>query len=212
MSELESSSSPALNGAKNESSSTPMDAGKIVKIDKALSRPWKGIVWHHSASPDGAVRDWPGIVKYHTSYRVDFNIVSKEEYERRSASHEGKSFLPPWKDVGYHGGIELFNGKSIYCPGRALSEVGAHAGVKNASNRFNTEYLGLCALGNYDDMVPSDQTWKMALAVTREFMEAFGISATHVIGHREVYDLLGVPREKSCPGRFWNVENFRREL
>ncbi len=54
-----------------------------IKIDTSKSRLWKGIVWHHSASPDGVTRDWGAIVKYHTSYRVDFNIVSKEEFDRR---------------------------------------------------------------------------------------------------------------------------------
>ena len=211
MSESASSSSQVSTGAKNENSSMRMDAG-IVKIDKAISRPWKGIVWHHSASPDGAVRDWPGIVKYHTSYRVDFNIVTKDEYDRRLAAKQGKSFLPPWRDVGYHGGIEMVDGHAMYAPGRPLSEIGAHAGVKNASNRFNTEYLGLCAIGNYDNIIPSEEIWILATVVTWELMRAFSIPATHVIGHREVYDLLGVPREKSCPGRFWDMEAFRKDL
>src|SRR5947209_16977 len=75
-----------------------MDKPKLnIAIDTSRSRPWKGIVWHHSASPDGVARDWPGIVKYHTSYRIDFDIVTQDEFERRLAAHEGKVFQKPWK-------------------------------------------------------------------------------------------------------------------
>ena len=115
-----SSSSPDLNGEKSASPSI-LNVPKILAVDKAHSRLWKGICWHHSASPDGKVRDWPGIVKYHTSYRVDFNIVGKEEYERRLAAKEGKSFQPPWKAVGYHGGIELVDDGVLFNQGRPLS-------------------------------------------------------------------------------------------
>ncbi len=43
-------------------------------------------------------------------------------------------------------------------------------------------------------------------------MEAFAIPADHVIGHREVFDHLGVPRQKSCPGNAWDMGLFRSEL
>lgn len=179
---------------------------------RANPRAWKGICWHHSASPDGQERNWNGIIRYHTSYRVDFNIVQKEEYERRLKANEGKVFQSPWSDVGYHGGIEEYAGIFSFFPGRPLSKIGAHAGVKNASNRFNTEYLGLCAIGNYDLAAPKPEIWNLALQVTREFMKTFNISQAHVIGHREVFDRLGVPRQKTCPGERWDMDLFRLDL
>lgn len=183
-----------------------------IKIDVSNSRHWEGIVWHHSASPDGIMRDWDAIVKYHKSYRVDFNIATKEEFELRLKEKRGTNFETPWKDVGYHSGIEWINDKVVFHWGRMLTMIGAHAGVKDASNRFNVEYLGLCAIGNFDLKPPKPEMWEFALRATRSFMSAFNIPKTHVIGHREVFDRLGVPRQKTCPGKFWNMDLFRSEL
>lgn len=183
-----------------------------IEIPVATSRQWKGIVWHHSATPDSAAKDWDSIRRYHTSYRVDFNIVTKEEYERRLAAKEGKNFQPPWKDIGYHGGVERLNGKLQFVWGRPLSEMGAHAGVKDASNVYNQEYLGLCVIGEFDTTSPDPETWDFCVQASRAFMDAFRFPASHVIGHREVFDKLGVPRQKTCPGTAWDLEHFRSEL
>ncbi len=183
-----------------------------MKISIQSARPWKGIVWHHSASPDRATRDWDGIVKYHTSYRIDFEIVTADEFSRRLAAHEGKMFQKPWKDVGYHGGTELVNGKPVFHWGRPLSMVGAHAGVSGVSNKFNEDHIGLCCIGNYDAESPVPALWDFNLAITRTLMDAFNIPAAEVIGHREVFDRLGIPRQKTCPGKSFSMELFRHEL
>jgi hypothetical protein len=189
---------------------TVMDKAKLdLVIDKSRSRKWSGIVWHHSASPDGQTRDWPGIVRYHTSPRIDFEIVSPDDYERRLKIHDGKVFQPAWKCVGYHGGTEWVDGKVVFTWGRPLDQIGAHAGVKGCSNLFNTEYLGLVAIGNFDAKPPAPEHWEFNLQVTRAFMKAFDISAGRVIGHREVFTKLNVPVQKSCPGRSWSMDSFR---
>lgn len=194
-----------------ESSAPPKPRMELV-IPVAGSRQWKGICWHHSASADKVTRDWNAIVHYHTSYRIDFDIVSAEEFDRRLRSHQGKVFQRPWKDVGYHGGTELVNGEPFFSWGRSLSAVGAHAGVSGVSNRFNEEFIGLCCIGNYDAVSPDPKLWDFNLMVTRTFMDAFKISKDQVIGHREVFDLLKIPRQKSCPGNAWNMDVFRAEL
>ena len=181
-------------------------------IDTTHSRSWKGIVWHHSVSPDTPGRDWPGIVRYHTSYRVDFEIVTKLEFYRRLANHEGKVFQKPWRDVGYNGGTEWVENKVIFNWGRPLDEVGAHSGVQGVSNRFNEWYLGFCAVGDFDKAPPKPEHWDFNLQLTRAFMEAFQIPASQVIGHREVFDRLGVARQKSCPGHSWDMNLFRGNL
>ncbi|MBI4369219.1 MAG: N-acetylmuramoyl-L-alanine amidase [Elusimicrobia bacterium] len=183
-----------------------------IPIDLTKSRPWKGIVWHHSVTADDPGLNWDAIVRFHTSYRIDGQIVTADEFERRMRLNQGKSFLKPWKDVGYHGGTEWANGQVIFHWGRLLGMIGAHAGVKGASNQFNEQYLGLCAVGNFDLAPPKPKHWDFNLRLTRAFMEAFQIPASHVIGHREVFDRLGVPRQKSCPGNRWDMELFRAEL
>ncbi len=183
-----------------------------LEIPMAGSRGWKGIVWHHSASPDGNTRDWDGIVKYHTSYRIDFDIVSQGDFERRLQNHQGKVFQKPWKAVGYNGGTELIGGVPAFFWGRPINMIGAHAGVESVSNLFNTDYLGFCCIGNYDKESPIPDLWDFNLQLTRTFMDAFHITKENVIGHREVFDRLGVPRQKSCPGNCWNMDLFRAEL
>ena len=192
----------------NEISKPKMD----LKIPLVGARSWKGIVWHHSASPDRKKRDWDGIVKYHTSFRIDFDIVSAEEFERRLASHQGKVFQKPWKAVGYHGGTEIIGDTPAFFWGRSLNMIGAHAGVEGVSNLFNENYIGLCCIGKYDSESPDPDLWDFNLRLTRSLMAAFQISREHVIGHREVFDHLGVPRQKTCPGLKFDMVQFRAGL
>lgn len=205
-------------------------------IDTAKSRKWTGIVWHHSATKDDLVhKDVDGIIQYHKSFRIDFNSVAlpqkdeqqgieymkykngeyykKPEYDRYFAELKKKEanpadkryFEPAWMDVGYHGLIESAEDKLVFRYGRPLSMIGAHAGYKV----FNEECIGLCAIGNFDkDQVPRAY-WEFALMVTRTYMDKFSIPMANVLGHREVYDKMGVPRQKQCPGKYWNMDYFR---
>lgn len=181
-------------------------------IDTSHSQKWDGIVWHHSFSPDTQTRNWDGIVKYHLAYKVDYVVVGKEEFDRRRKSGEGKVFQKPWKDVGYHGGTEWIDGKVVFHWGRPLRLTGAHAGVKGVSNKFNEVYIGFCAIGKFDEELPKQEHWDFNLRLTRAFMDAFQIPKEEVIGHREVFDRLGVPRQKTCPGRAWDMNLFRQNL
>jgi len=190
----------------------PSPPPPIVVIRKTITRNWEGIVWHHSATIDGETKDWSGIVKYHTSHRIDFNIVSKKEFDRRQKAKKGDYFQKPWRFVGYHGAIEMVDGKASYFSGRSFNLSGAHSGVKGVSNVFNDNYIGLCAIGNYDTAPPSKEIWELALRVTKDLMKKFSIHPSFVIGHREVYSKLGIPIQKSCPGKAWDVDLFREEL
>lgn len=63
------------------------------------------IVLHHSATKDGAVRDFDAILREHLARG--------------------------YKDIGYHYVIEKVNGKYIVIPGRAEHDVGAHCINRN---------------------------------------------------------------------------------
>jgi len=185
------------------------------KLDLTLdtSYKWKGIVWHHSASPDKPLlEDWPAIVRYHTSYRIDGVIVTEEVFNERESKKQGHLFEKPWRDVGYHGGVELVNNIPVFHFGRPLTMTGAHAAVKNVSSIYNETHIGLCAIGNYDKMAPSKELWEFCLKTTRSFMASFDIDIDNILGHREVYDKLSVPRQKSCPGNLWDMDLFRSQL
>lgn len=111
-----------------------------------------------------------------------------------------------WDDIGYHAGIDIAGHPSPVQVGRPLSFPGAH------SKGFNDFSLGMCCLGNFEVQAPSDEVWKTALDLSLDFMRWFGIPVNRVIGHREVYDQLGQPRQKTCPGALWNLEDFRSDL
>lgn len=183
-----------------------------ILLDLDTSYEWEGIVWHHSATRDTNYKDWDGIRKYHTSYRIDYNIVDRKEFT--DALEEGRKgvFQRPWSDIGYHGGVEMIEGAYEFTWGRPLRRTGAHAAVKGVSNFYNKKYIGMCAIGNYDAEEPPAEMWDLCLRVTRTLMDAYNIPGGNVIGHREVYGKLGVAVQKSCPGTQWNLEKFRDEL
>ena len=173
---------------------------------------WKGIVIHHSESVDHPnANDWESIRHYHTSWRVDREIVSEATWKERKASGKGTKFEKPWKAIGYHLGLERDGGKLCVRIGRGWDIAGAHAGLPS-TNEYNEEYLGMCWVGDFDKTPPDQEMWAMGLAVLRTVMDRFGIPTANIIGHREVYDRAGVPREKTCPGSAFNLDTLRSEL
>lgn len=177
----------------------------------SVTAAWQGIVWHHSATPDNPLHgEWDGIRKYHMSYRVDGNIVTKAAYESASASG-GRHCEKPWSDIGYHLGIEREGGSLVVRIGRPWNKPGAHAGFKQ-TNKYNETFLGCCLVGNFDLQAPDQETMDLCVAVTRHIMNRFNIVKSNVLGHRETYDQVGVPRQKTCPGNKFDLELFRSRL
>jgi hypothetical protein len=174
-------------------------------------RPWKGIVIHHSATVDGTQNDWEAIRRYHTSYRVDGEIVDEQTFKTMQMLGHGKVFEKPWTDIGYHGGWELEGSVYVFKIGRPWSMPGAHAGL-HGNNAYNNDYLGLCVVGNYDKAAPTGFLWELCLKTVREIKQHFGFSVDRILGHREVYDKVGMPRQKTCPGSLFDMDKFRKEL
>ena len=204
-----------FNGLRNYNYVPPKLDAKVAPAEAftipAVTAEWKGIVWHHSATQDNPrARDWDGIRRFHMSYRVGGNIVTNAEYAKAVAAgtpHCEK----PWSDIGYHLGIERTENGLEVVIGRAWNKAGAHAGFKE-TNEYNETYLGCCLVGNYDATPPDEETMALCLAVTRQIMDRFGVPKENVLGHRETYDKVGVPRLKTCPGSSIDLELFRSKL
>lgn len=75
--------------------------------DNGFKPTW--IVIHHSLTPDGVVKDWDAIRRYHIEVKG-------------------------WKDIGYNLGIEKIGDRYEVLAGRAIGEVGAHALGFNAKS------------------------------------------------------------------------------
>ena len=182
-----------------------------IQLDLDPDYGWQGIVWHHSATSDTNYDDWSGIKKYHTSYRIRGHIVDKKTFTAARKNGE-KGLQRPWSDIGYHGGVEKVDGVYTHRTGRSLDRAGAHAAVAKVSNSYNKTHIGLCLIGNFDLEAPNQEVWEFCLAVTRTYMDTYDIDKDMVIGHREVYDKLGIFRQKTCPGNLFDIHKFRSDL
>lgn len=182
-------------------------ANFVTWLDTQNTRAWKGAIIHHSLTEDGDVRDMDAIKLFHTSYRVDGKIYSKDEYWKRKASGKGHLFQEPWKDVAYQFLVERVNKQIFWERGRPLDESGAHA------IGYNDTHIGICIVGNFDLKDPYDTPiWDFTLEVVRVLLQKYEFTVFDVLGHRETFTRRGVPVEKSCPGNLWDMVRFRQDL
>jgi len=202
------------NGPKLPEIYIPAKPRYPLNIDVNKSLKWKGIVIHHSGDPDDNTgNDFKEIKHYHMSYRIDYDIVTKDEFNRRIQLPDADRhvFEKPWRDVGYNGIIERSESIIIFNYGRSLNMSGAHSAI-SGNTTFNYTHIGLCIVGNYDVTLPDKDLWNFTLMITRSYMDSFNIEVENVIGHREVYDLLKVKRQKNCPGSKWDMNLFRNDI
>ena len=164
---------------------------------------FKYIVLHHSATVDGRTNNWEAIRRYHTSWRYQGNIIS--EIEAAGRIKRGEAVEPPWDDIGYHFGIELIGDKYQIMGGRSLDKMGAHA------VGFNLKGIGVCLVGNFDRVPPCTAQWETAKNLCRDLKKHFS-TGLKIVGHRETFTMRGVPVQKTCPGKAFDLERFRREV
>ena len=211
-----------MTSEKPESNTAALEnimAGKKVRLLPGLTikaeRSWDGIVWHHSLASDGMTYDWDAIKTCHTSYRVDGKPVSIEEYRKMKIMQRGRAFLEPKPDIGFHIGVEFAEVNGLFVPtirtGRELNSSGFHTTFPD-NLVYNHKYLGFLAVGNFDEKAPPAALWDTCLKVTRAFMDYFKMDEEHVLGHGEVCAKLKLPEKKSCPGKMWDMDEFRRGL
>jgi N-acetyl-anhydromuramyl-L-alanine amidase AmpD len=86
--------------------------------------------------------------------------------------------------------------------GRMPDEIGAHC----KEDRMNQRSLGICCVGNFDEIKPPDVQWQMCLGLVRCWMGIYGIKAENIIGHRERASY------KNCPGTMFDMGLFRTLL
>jgi hypothetical protein len=149
------------------------------------------IIIHHSATRDGETFSWGAIRRYHTA-----------------PPPQGRG----WVDVGYHVGVEQVGDTFEAMFGRMLDEEGAH--TKELA--MNTLGLGVCLVGNFEEAAPSDAALAKLREVVRWLMRAYEIPPRNVLGHREIGMRAGFDWQhgqyKSCPGKMFDMQEFRDSL
>jgi hypothetical protein len=137
------------------------------------------IIVHHSAETDTPELNWQGIRKYHMT-----------------PASQGGPPGGPWRDIGYHAGVELVGGRYEILMGRDWEWVGAHC------PGHNTISLGLCFVGNFQEHVPPDDQLRLGARMIRTWMRLYNIPLENVYPHRDFNDT-------DCPGKMFPMDKLR---
>lgn len=165
------------------------------------------IIVHHSATKDGAVRDWDAIRRFHTSFRYQGEIVSPQEAS--ALRSQGCVVESPWNDIGYQAGIERINGVLTSLVGRPIADAGAHCKEAN----MNSRSIGVCVVGNFDLVPPDLETVFFLRDLCFAYMVNYRIAAQNILGHRDAGLMAGFDWRKgefkTCPGKLFPLSELR---
>lgn len=135
------------------------------------------IIVHCSATEDSGTASWEAIRDFHINIRG-------------------------WRDIGYHYGLEEFNGELVFLRGRPPWEMGAHC---RAAGR-NRDSVGFCVVGDYDAEPPSPEKYAAVVAILASLCFTLGIHPKNIKGHCEYEP------EKTCPGLAWDLDGLREDV
>ena len=103
-----------------------------------------------------------------------------------------------YSDIGYHFGIENLRGQTEILMGRMPNQAGAHCKGNNSGT------LGICFVGNFDIEPPPIENWNAGIKLVEFLMVEYGIKK--IVGHTEYNS------HKTCPGKYFDLNKFRKEL
>ena len=156
------------------------------------------IILHHSLTADSGTVSWGAIRRYHTSHAYRGKIIKRSDAE--SLIEQKKRVKMPWSDIGYHFGVELVGGFTEVLLGRMPDVSGAHCKGRNGGS------LGVCFVGNFDKEPVPKAAWDKGIVLVRYLMAQYDMKIDDVDPHSRFAPW------KSCPGKLFNVEEFKREL
>jgi N-acetylmuramoyl-L-alanine amidase len=155
------------------------------------------VTLHHSLTKDSGTASWQAIRRFHTSHKCGGDIVPFKDVA--TLRDQGRHVSNPWRDIGYHYGIEAVNDHQEILVGRMMNETGAHCPQEN----MNRVSLGICFVGNFDIVMPPVDQWTLGVRLVRSIVDLFDIPFDNIRGHRDYNS------HKSCPGKLFNVDMFR---
>lgn len=128
----------------------------------------------------------------HHSLTRDSGTVSWGAIRNYHVNHNG------WSDIGYHFGIENLRGQTEIVCGRMPDKRGVHCRGHNRNS------IGICFVDNFDLAPPSEEKWNAGVKLVKYLIKIYNIQ--DVKGHREYNS------RKSCPGKFFDLDKFRKEV
>lgn len=139
------------------------------------------IVIHHAAEFDTPKLQWSAIRKWHMGTPPN-------------GPNDG-----PYRDIGYHAGVELIEDSYEILIGRPWNQNGAH------TLNHNWKALGVCLVGNFMTAPPPDAQLAKAAQLVRYWMDAFKVAKDSVYRHKDLNDT-------DCPGAAFPWDKFRSLL
>lgn len=102
-----------------------------------------------------------------------------------------------WSDIGYHFLLELMRDDVEIVCGRMPDVQGAHCKGNNKDS------IGICFIGDFDFAKPSKEIWDAGVKLVRFLMRHYNIR--DIQGHHSYNPL------KTCPGKMFDVDQFKRD-
>jgi N-acetylmuramoyl-L-alanine amidase len=109
-------------------------------------------------------------------------------------------------ELGYHfvigNGTNSGDGQIEVGPRWTKQKWGAHDNALD--NRYNTNGIGICLVGNFNDTRPTPKQIHSLVRLVVYLMRKYDIPADRVLGH-------GDTKVTQCPGRYLNVASIRNQ-
>jgi hypothetical protein len=109
-------------------------------------------------------------------------------------------------ELGYHfvigNGTNSGDGQIEVGPRWPIQKWGAHDNALD--NRYNTNGIGICLVGNFNDTRPTPKQLHSLIRLVVYLMRTYDIPADRVLGHGET-------KVTQCPGRYLNVASIRAQ-
>lgn len=144
---------------------------------KAIERSWKAIVVHHSGTPNG-------------------NVEIFDRWHREKQ----------WDGVGYDfvigNGVDSGDGEVEVTYRWRQQKIGAHC--KTPDNWANTEAIGICLVGNFDQASPTQRQMEALSRLVRFVRDRYSIPKTRIYGHNSTPGA----RETECPGVHFSLDQL----
>ena len=158
---------PAGCGAEGETLDTSFT--KIVRITNL--REWKYVVLHHTATETGSVE----------------SIDAAHKLRKDAAGN-------PWRGIGYHfligNGHGMKDGEVAATFRWKEQSDGAHAG----NSQYNTQGIGICLVGNFDDEPPTAAQMKSLRDLLATLGTECRIGTAGIVRHTDI-------KPTACPGK-----------
>ena len=177
------------------------DAGIELAPKPVMTRPdYERYGWYITAASHTMQRPVRYLVVHHEGHKTNPEGSSALDIHRWQITPKAQGG-PGYAAIGYHAAAER-NGE--LAEGRPLWAIGAHA-AKVGGPDYNPESLGICIIGNLDQVPPTDVQLASTVAWLR--WQKLLHPQAQIVGHQELPQMA-----TSCPGKHLDMNALRAQV